>query len=64
MRIPTERLDQILEPSFTMTDGRVSTGNWGLFNCRSIIHSLGGEIQLESVEGAGTTAKIILPPRP
>ncbi len=62
--IPAERLDQIFEPSFTVAEGRVSTGNWGLFNCRSIIHSLGGEIQLESVEGAGTTVKIILPRRP
>ena len=59
--IPTERLDQIFEPSFAVADGRVTTGNWGLFNCRRIIHGLGGEIQIESVLGAGTTVKIILP---
>ena len=62
--IPTERLDQIFEPSFAVADGRVTTGNWGLFNCRSIIHGLGGEIQIESVLGAGTTVKIILPVSP
>ena len=59
--IPAERLDQIFEPSFAVADGRVTTGNWGLFNCRSIIHSLGGEVQIESVLGAGTKVKIILP---
>jgi len=53
--IPREKLDSIFEPSFKVSGSRVVTGNWGLFNSRSIIHALGGEIALQSVEGSGTT---------
>jgi len=49
--IPRENLDSIFEPSFKVSGSRVVTGNWGLFNSRSIIHALGGEIALQSVEG-------------
>ena len=40
---------------------RVSTTNWGLFVSRSIIAEHGGQIEIDSVEGKGTTARILMP---
>ena len=59
--ISRERLDHIFEPSFVVTNGRVSTANWGLFNSRNIVTRLGGEIRIESDEGTGTKVRIVLP---
>lgn len=59
--IPAEKLVHIFEPSFTVAGGRVSTANWSLFNCRNIIAGLGGDIQIESVQGGGTKVRIVLP---
>jgi len=41
--------------------GRVSTGNWGLFSCRQIIREHGGEIDIQSAPGQGTTVRVTLP---
>jgi signal transduction histidine kinase len=59
--IPPEKLVHIFEPSFAVAGGRVTTANWGLFNCRNIITGLGGDIQIESAQGAGTKVRIVLP---
>ncbi len=59
--IPADRLAQIFEPGFAVADGRITTANWGLFNCRNIITGLGGDIRIESVEGRGTKVRIVLP---
>jgi signal transduction histidine kinase len=59
--IPAERVARIFEPSFNAEGGRVSVSNWGLFNCRSIIHRLGGDIAIDSIEGKGTVVRITLP---
>jgi signal transduction histidine kinase len=59
--IAKDKLAHIFEPSFTVSERRVSTTNWGLFNCRNIIVGLGGEIQIESVEGKGTKVRVVLP---
>lgn len=39
----------------------MSVSNWGLFNCRGIIHALGGDIEIDSIEGEGTLVRITLP---
>jgi signal transduction histidine kinase len=59
--IPVERVPRIFEPSFKTEGGRVSVSNWGLFNCRGIIHGLGGDIKIDSIEGEGTLVRITLP---
>jgi signal transduction histidine kinase len=59
--IPVERVPRIFEPSFRTEGGRVSVSNWGLFNCRGIIHALGGDIAIDSIEGEGTLVRITLP---
>lgn len=62
--IPADRLDQIFEPSFTVSQGRVSTANWGLFHGRNTIVGLGGSMEIESTEGEGTKVTIVLPLTP
>ena len=59
--IPKDRLTHVFEPGLLVKDGRVSIGNWGLFNSRSILVDHGGDIAIESVEGQGTTVTVRLP---
>jgi signal transduction histidine kinase len=59
--IPADRLAGLFDPAFAVHGRRVSTTNWGLFLSRSIIAEHGGQIEIESTEGKGTTAKIRLP---
>jgi signal transduction histidine kinase len=59
--IPAERLAGLFDPAFAVHGRRVSTTNWGLFLSRSIIAEHGGQIEIESTEGVGTTATIRLP---
>jgi signal transduction histidine kinase len=33
----------------------------GLYTCREVIHASGGSIEVESVEDAGTTFRVVLP---
>lgn len=58
--IPSHRLAHLFDPSFRVEGSRVST-NWGLFISRSIVADHGGQIEISSTEGLGTTAKISLP---
>ena len=61
--MPEEQLRDLFNPSFRVESGRVTTTNWGLFICRSIVTEHGGALTIDSVEGAGTTATIRLPAR-
>jgi len=54
-------LETIFDPGFRVTSGRVSTGNWSLFSSRQIVFEHGGEIQITSSPGKGTTVKVLLP---
>ncbi len=54
-------LETIFDPGFKVTAGRVSTGNWGLFSSRQIVFEHGGEIQISSTPGKGTTVDVLLP---
>ena len=59
--IPSEMLAHIFDPGFKTVDGRVSTGNWSLFNSRQIVHEHGGDIRIRSILGEGTTVSVTLP---
>ena len=58
--IPPERLSRLFDPAFRVQGGRVGT-SWGFFVSRSIISEHGGQLEISSAVGRGTTAKIILP---
>jgi signal transduction histidine kinase len=59
--IGPERIVQIFEPGFQESLGRVSTGNWSMFNARQIVRELGGEICITSELGKGTRVTTTLP---
>lgn len=59
--IPSDRLATLFEPAFQVEKGRVATTNWGLFVCRTIVAEHGGELDIDSEVGKGTTAKMVLP---
>ncbi len=56
-----DEAETIFDPSFKVAEGRVSSGNWSLFNSRQIVYEHGGEIRLETAPGAGTAMHITLP---
>lgn len=57
-----EQVAAAFDPAFKIADGRVSSGNWSLFNSRQIIREHGGEIQIASGGlGRGATVTITLP---
>jgi two-component system NtrC family sensor kinase len=56
-----EEADTIFDPSFRVAEGRVSSGNWSLFNSRQIVYEHGGEIRLETAPGEGTAMHVTLP---
>ncbi|WKW13135.1 ATP-binding protein [Pseudogemmatithrix spongiicola] len=58
--IPRRHLDRIFDPFFTTKQPSEGTG-LGLASVHGIVRSLGGEIQVESVEGQGTEFRILLP---
>jgi PAS domain S-box-containing protein len=59
--IPPEVLRRLFTPFFTTKPVGVGTG-LGLSICQRIVTSLGGEIQVESQVGSGTTFRVLLPP--
>ena len=58
--IPPDVLKHVFEPFFT-TKAVTGTG-LGLSICHGIVTSLGGELQIESQVGKGTTFRVCLPP--
>lgn len=58
--IPGDVLDRVFDPFFTTKPLGVGTG-LGLPICRSIVQSFGGQIDLLSEFGHGTTARVTLP---
>lgn len=59
--MPPEQVDTMFEPSFKVNGGRISSGNWSLFNARQIVYEHGGAITVETAEGAGTSVHVLLP---
>jgi signal transduction histidine kinase len=59
--IAPHHLPHIFEPFFTTKPIGDGTG-LGLSISHGIVHSLGGEMQVESVLGEGTTFRVLLPP--
>jgi signal transduction histidine kinase len=58
---PTE-LKGVFDPRFVFQGGTVRT-SWGLLTSQQIIVQHGGQIELESKPGLGTTARVLLPIR-
>ncbi len=58
--ISPENIERVFEPFFTTKPVGKGTG-LGLSVCFGIIHSWGGRIKAESLEGTGTKMQIILP---
>jgi len=56
-----EEVENIFDPGFRVSEARVSSGNWSLFNVRQIVFEHGGDIQIESAEGRGTTVCVSIP---
>ncbi len=56
-------LKGVFDPAFKVKGGRVSTGNWSLFSSRQIVREHGGEIDIHSSLGKGTTVRVTLPTR-
>jgi signal transduction histidine kinase/pSer/pThr/pTyr-binding forkhead associated (FHA) protein len=59
--LSAEELANIFDPAFEVKGGRISTGNWGLFSSRQIVREHGGDIEIQSTPGKGTTVRVILP---
>jgi signal transduction histidine kinase len=58
--IPKSHLSKIFDPFFTTKDQGEGSG-LGLTVARRIIRKFGGDIRLESAEGAGTSCVVTLP---
>jgi len=61
--IPNDIRDRIFDPFFTTKEVGAGTG-LGLSICQGIINSLGGQIEIDSVVGKGTTVRVLLRPAP
>jgi signal transduction histidine kinase len=57
-----EELRDVFNPaSFRISGQRIAAGNWSLFSCRQIIQEHGGDIEISSTPGEGTTVRVLLP---
>jgi signal transduction histidine kinase len=57
-----EELRDAFNPaSFRVSGQRIAAGNWSLFSCRQIVQEHGGDVEISSVAGQGTTVKVTLP---
>jgi len=60
MGIPPEIMDKIFEPFFTTKPSGIGTG-LGLPLVKAELNELGGDIEIESRVGEGTSVKVLLP---
>jgi PAS domain S-box-containing protein len=58
--IPPEHMERLFEPFFT-TKGAVNGTGLGLSTSRAMLRAMGGDIQVRSVPGEGTTVTVQLP---
>jgi signal transduction histidine kinase len=58
--IKAENRARVMEPFFTTKPPGEGTG-LGLSVCKNIVDHLGGRLEIESTEGRGTTARVVLP---
>jgi signal transduction histidine kinase len=58
--ISPEQLRSLFDPGFVKTESRVKAG-LGMFTSYNIIMNHHGDIQVDSVQGEGTTVTITLP---
>jgi signal transduction histidine kinase len=58
--IPSENLDRIFDPGFTTRGVGVGTG-LGLSICQQVVRDHGGDIQVTSTQGEGTSVTVTLP---
>ena len=58
--VPEEARAKIFEPFFTTKEAGKGTG-LGLSVCQKIIEEAGGRVELETVEGEGSTFRVVLP---
>ena len=56
-----DEVENIFDPGFRVSEARVSSGNWSLFNIRQIVFEHGGDIRIDSAEGRGTTVAVTIP---
>jgi sensor histidine kinase regulating citrate/malate metabolism len=57
-----EELRNVFNPaSFRVSGQRIAAGNWSLFSCRQIIQEHGGDVDISSAPGEGTTVRVSLP---
>jgi signal transduction histidine kinase len=61
--IPASMLPRVFDPFFTVQEGRGGLG-LGLAICRDIVYHHGGEVEIDSTEGVGTSVVIRLPVPP
>ena len=61
--IPADVQKRLFRPFVTTKTGETGTG-LGLFICRRIVTSFGGQLSFESQEGKGTTFRVVLPASP
>jgi CheY-like chemotaxis protein len=61
--IPAEHLARVFDPFFTTKQVGSAMG-LGLSICYGVIHGLGGEIQVDSTPGRGSTFRVLLPAAP
>jgi two-component system cell cycle sensor histidine kinase/response regulator CckA len=59
--IPADLMDQIFDPFFT-TRAQGEGAGMGLSVCHGLVEGMGGRIEVHSVEGAGTSVRVFLPP--
>ena len=59
--ISADRLHGLFDPAFRSDGRRVTTTNWSMFVSRGIVNEHGGYLEVDSVEGEGTTARVVFP---
>lgn len=59
--VESAALEGIFDPNFKVQDGRVATGNWGLFSSRQTVREHGGDVRFLTSGGQGTTVVVTLP---